>query len=154
MGRTLVQRLVGDVLVVVRSAALPIAYEVDDQIRKAVSTLDRTRVVLVAVVGDGRDFQFDFELRAKLCGAGLFSKPHALLAPRLRPEPVVALKWLGAEVHSFGPDALAEACDALAIAASLRPELREALDALKRQVDLAEKESRNARKSRRHHLRL
>lgn len=135
MGPTVVQRLVGDVLVVVRSATQPVACEVDDQVRKAASVLHRTRVVLVALVGDGREFQFDFELRAKLCGAGLFSKPHALLAPALRPEPVVGLKWLGADVHSFGPDAFDEACDSLAIASAVRPPLREALDALKRQVD-------------------
>jgi hypothetical protein len=135
MGATLVQRLVGDVLVVVRSAALPLTNEVDDQIRQAASVLDRTRVVVVAVVGDGREFQFDFELRARLCSAGLFSKPHALLAPPLRPELVATLKWVGAEVHSFGPDALDEACDLLAIAPSVRSELREAIDTLKRQVN-------------------
>jgi hypothetical protein len=148
MGPTLVQRLVGDVLVVVRSATLPVAYEVDDQIHKAVSLLGRTRVVLVALVGDGREFEFDFELRAKLCRAGLFSKPHALLAPPIRPEAVVTLKWLGAEIRSFDPDALDEACDWLGIASSFRPAVCEALYALKGQVAPPANESRSAPRTR------
>lgn len=134
VGRTIVQRLVGDVRVVVRSATSPAADELDDHVREAQAMSDRTRVVLVAVVGDGAEYQFDFDLRAKLCQADLFSKPLALLAPPIRPELVLSLKWVGAEVHSFGPDAFDAACDSLAIAPSIRPELREALAALKQEM--------------------
>lgn len=134
MGRTIVQRLVGDVRVVVRTARSPAADDLEDHVREALTMSDRTRAVLVAVVGDGADYQFDFELRAKLSQADLFAVPLALLAPPIRPELVLSLKWVGAEVHSFGPDAFDEACDSLAIAPSMRPELRETLAALKDEI--------------------
>jgi hypothetical protein len=127
VARTLVQRLIGDVRLVVRCAARPVTGEFDKHVAEAVAMSNRTRVVLVGIVGDGADYQFDFEQRAKLCQAGLFARRHAVLAPRIRPERVTSLKWLGAEIRPFAPDAFDEACDFLAIARSLRPELREAL---------------------------
>lgn len=127
MARTLIQRLIGDVRLVVRSAARPVTGDFDEHVAEAVAMSNRTRVVLVALVGDGADYQFDFEQRAKLCRAGLFSKPHALLAPRLRPERVTSLKWLGADIRPFAPDAVDDACDFLAIPESRRPTLKEAL---------------------------
>jgi hypothetical protein len=134
VGRTLIQRLVGDVRLVVRSAARPAACDFDEHLGEAVAMLNRTRVVLVGLVGDGADFQFDFEQRAKLCRAGLFAKPHAVLAPRIRPECVTSLKWLGAEMRPFAPDAFDEACDFLAIAEPRRPELKEAVVDTTRQL--------------------
>jgi hypothetical protein len=127
MRRTLVQRFVGDVRVVVRSARRPTAEEFDEHLAEAVARDGTTRVVVVAIVGDGADHQFDAEQRAKLSKAGLFSKPHALLAPPLRPEPIVSSRWLGAMIQSFGPDSLEEACDFLEIGASRRLEVRDAL---------------------------
>ncbi|HXX67574.1 MAG TPA: hypothetical protein VEK07_10350 [Polyangiaceae bacterium] len=127
MTRTRVQRWVGDVRLVVRCAARPVTAEFDEHVAEARAMLDRTRVVLVSIVGDGADYQFDFEQRAKLYRAGLFAKPHAILAPRIRPEHVTSLKWLGAEIRSFSPDAFEDACDFLAIAPSERPSLRDAV---------------------------
>lgn len=127
MARTLIQRLIGDVRLVVRCASQPDAGDFDEHVAEAVAMSDRTRVVLVGLVGDGADYQFDFQQRAKLCQAGLFAKPHAVLAPRIRPERVTSLKWLGAEIRPFAPEAFDDACDFLAIAESRRPELKGAL---------------------------
>jgi len=134
MGVTILQRLVGDVRVVVRTVKLPTPRDVEDLLRGAIANEDHTRVVLVAMVGDGADYRFDFDLRAKLSGAGLFSKPVAILAPSIRPDLVESLKWVGAEIRCFGPDGFEDACDLLAIAPSLRPKLRETLTALKEHI--------------------
>lgn len=145
MGVTIVQRLIQDVHVVVRSATLPTPREFDNLVRESKALADRTRVVLVAMVGDGADYRFDFDLRAKLSGAGLFSKPIALLAPPIRPEPVASLKWVGADIHCFGPDEFDQACNSLAIAPALRPKLRETLAGLKQQIGPSADGSRSPR---------
>lgn len=134
MGRTLVQRLVGDVRLVVRCTSRPTPQEFDEHVAEAVAMAHRTRVALVVLVGDGADYQFDFEQRAKLCQAGLFSTPHAMLAPPTRPELVASLKWLGAQIRPFAPDAFEEACDFLEVPPSLRSELSEVVVAAKGQL--------------------
>jgi hypothetical protein len=144
MARTLVQRLIGDVRLVVRHAARPVTGEFDEHVAEAVAMSNRARVVLVGIAGDGADYQFDFEQRAKLCRAGLFAKPHAVLAPRIRPERVTSLKWLGAEIRPFAPDAFDEACDFLAIAPLRRPELREVLVNTAQQLGQPELDVRSA----------
>lgn len=134
MGRTVVQRLVGDVRLIVRFASRPAVREFDDQVSQAVATSNRTRVTLVAIVGDGADYQFDFDQRAKISKAGLFSQPVAVLAPSIRPELVTSIRWVGAPIRVFAPDAYEEACDFLEIAPSLRPELLRALLSAKEEL--------------------
>ena len=135
MGRTLVQRFIGDVRLVVRGAPRPSDRDFDEHIAEAVARLDSTRVVLVALVGDALDTEFDARQRAKLSIPGLFSKPHAVLAPEIRPEILLSRRWVGeARIGVFGPDAFHDACDFLEVGPSLRPELHAALVAAKDEV--------------------
>ncbi|HXX67954.1 MAG TPA: hypothetical protein VEK07_12260 [Polyangiaceae bacterium] len=135
MGRTLVQGFIGDVRLVVRRALRPSDREFDEHIADAVAGLDSTRVVLVALVGDALDTEFAAKQRAKLSIPGLFKKPHAVLAPSIRPEVLLSRRWVGeARIRVFGPDAFHDACDFLEVASSLRPELHAALASGKEQV--------------------
>ena len=49
------RRLVGDVRLVVRGASLPATGVFDTHMAEAVAMSERTRAVLVAIVGDGAD---------------------------------------------------------------------------------------------------
>lgn len=131
MPRTLVQTFVGDVRLVVRRAARPSADEFDDHVSVAAARSESTRVVLIAFVGDGEEIVFDAEQRAKLCKAGLFSKPHAVLAPPIRPDLLLSQKWLGARIRSFPADAFDAACDFLEVAPDRRAKLYDLLSACK-----------------------
>lgn len=137
MARTLVQRFVGDVRLVVRRATRPVTEEFDEHVLEAVAMAGVTRAVMVVLVGDGAEVHFDSEQRAKLCKAGLFSTPHALMAPPIRPEVVLSMRWLGAEIRPFQPDGFEDACTFLEIDASRRPELHDVLVAAKRILDAA-----------------
>lgn len=137
MSRTLVQRFVGDVRMVVRCTSRPTTEEFDEHLSEAVAMSDSTRVVLVVLVGDGSDLCFDAEQRAKLSRADMFSKPHAVLAPSIRPEVVLSMKWLGAHIRTFRHDALDVASDFLEIAWSLRQELHQTCASTKSLVGLA-----------------
>lgn len=127
MARTLIQKFVADVRLVVRGSRQPSAGEFDDHVSEAVARAESTRVVLVALVGDGSHIEFDSEQRAKLSNAGLFSKPHAVLAPAIKPEIVLSRKWVGAQIRNFGADGFEDACDFLEIDPELRPQLYSAL---------------------------
>jgi len=140
MSRTLVQQWIEDVRLVVLRTSPPSPREFDEHLAEAVAMADRTRVGFVVMVGDGADCQVDFEQRAKLSAAGLFSKRTAILAPSVRPELVTSQKWVGAEVRAFPPDAFQRACDFLEIAPSLRSALLDALVAAKEQLGPADDE--------------
>lgn len=142
MGRTLVQRFMGDVRLVVRRAPRPTEVEFDEHISEAVARLDATRVVLVALVGDAGEAEFDAHQRAKLSIAGLFSRPHAVLVPAIRSELLLSRRWIGAQIRLFGPDAFQDACDFLEIDPSMRPELFGALVSAKEEVGRGAAESR------------
>jgi hypothetical protein len=131
MPRTLVQRFVEDVRVVVRNARRPTAEEFDAHVAEAARLLQSTRVVLVVLVGDGAEVVFDSLQRAKLSHAGAFARPHAVLAPALRPEIITGMTWLGATIRSFGPHQLDRACDFLEIAEPVRPALSDGIAAMK-----------------------
>lgn len=133
MGRTVVQRWVGDVRLLVHSLP-PVPREFDEHVAEAAAMLDRTRVAIVVLIGDGTNCEFDFAQRAKISSAGLFSKRTALLAPQVHPEVVTSQKWLGAEIRAFGPDGFEQACEFLEIAPSQRSEVFDVLVAAKRQL--------------------
>jgi hypothetical protein len=120
---------------VVRCAEKPTAKEFDEHLSEAIAMESTTRVVLVALVGDGADHHFDSEQRAKLFKAGMFTKPHALMAPPVRPEIILSMRWLGATIRTFGPDSLEEVCDHLEIDESLREKLASVIAASKRLIE-------------------
>jgi hypothetical protein len=135
VAHTILQRLVGDVRVVVRRAERPTPEEFDEHVAEASAMGDAVRVALVVVIGTGRPTEFDAHQRAKLAQGGLLARPHAVLTPAVAPGCMTAMSWLGAELAAFAPGEFDEACDFLKIQRRLRLELVDAIASLKAQLE-------------------
>lgn len=135
VAHTLLQKLVGDVRLVVRRAERPAPEEFDAHVAEAAAMGDAVRVALVVVIGSGRPTEFDAHQRAKLAQGGLLARPHAVLTPAVQAGCMTAMSWLGAELAAFAPNEFDLACDFLKIQGRLRLDLADAIASLKAELE-------------------
>jgi hypothetical protein len=117
---SMLQRLVGDVRVLVMAKRPRLAGEFDAHISEALAMASSVRVVLVVPLDP--EAEMDATERKKLVRAGLLDTPCAALMDGPFARAInTALHWLGvSRARCFAPQRLEEACDYLQIPQSLR----------------------------------
>jgi hypothetical protein len=115
------QRLVGDLRVVVRGPVAPSDDEFDAHVAEAVAMAGSVRAVLVMYSPGTR---ISPQQRARLVRAGLFDVPHAVLTDAFvaRAE-IEAVGGFGGPIRTFATHEFDAACEFLVVPPQIRPEL-------------------------------
>jgi len=118
---TYLQRLIGDVRVLVLGARMLTEQEFDAHVAEALDMAEKTRVVMVVILGSP---PMSAERRAKLARTGLTKKRTAVLTDSVAMRAVLtAISWFGGDLRPFSMGSAAQACEFLEIP----QEAREAL---------------------------
>lgn len=116
--RGYIQRLVGDLRVLVLGSRMLTEAEFDAHIVEAVSMAGSVRAVILAVLGSP---PMSAERRAKLERAGLVRVPTAVLTDSVLIRSILtALRWLGGDARPFPLDAEMRACEFLEVPVASR----------------------------------
>jgi hypothetical protein len=120
-----IQRLVGDVRILVLGRRMLTDAEFDAHILEAVGMAGAVRVVLLAILGSP---PMSAERRAKLEQAGLVRIPTAVLTESMAVRAILtALRWLGGDARPFPMQGDMQACEFLAIPANARQHVAQEL---------------------------
>jgi hypothetical protein len=118
-GPALLQKLVGDVRLLVFGPRWPNDAEFDAHVVEAAAMSRSTRVVLVM-----NPWELSADRRKKLAQADLLESPTAVLTDSIRIRGMLTpINWLGGKVYPFATNEFAKACDYLEVAAEARPAL-------------------------------
>ena len=119
--RGYIQRLVGDVRILVLGSRMLTDAEFDAHIVEAVSMAGSVRAVILAVLGSP---PMSAERRAKLERAGLVHVPTAVLTGSVLIRSILtALRWLGGDARPFPMDGELQACEFLEVPVAERQAL-------------------------------
>jgi hypothetical protein len=117
--RGYIQRLVGNVRILVLGSRMLTEAEFDAHIVEAVNMAGSVRAVILSVLGSP---PMSAERRAKLDRAGLVRVPTAVLTESVLVRAILtALRWLGGDARPFPMDAELRACEFLGVPVDSRP---------------------------------
>jgi hypothetical protein len=132
--RVLLQKLVGDVRLVLQGEGHPMDDEVDLHIIEAVAMAPSVRAVLVFT--DGPDAAGpNAGQRARMARAGLLRVPTAVVTESVLARGVMtAVSWLGTPIKGFASEDLFRAFEFLKVSAPVRARIPAQLEALKAEL--------------------